>query len=517
MNATSSTRHLTLSDRRTNGLAALGPLLVGAVLAIAHLATVGRYGVFRDEFYYLACGRHLAWGYVDHPPLVAALARVSILLGDSMLAIRILPIAVGLLTLWAADAVARRVGAGAFGRLVTILCIAVAPHFLFVFHVLSMNGPEVLLWTLAAYSLVVALEGEHRTAWLAFGVICGFGLLNKHSMLVFGLGVWVGLLATRARRALLTPWPWMAALIAGAMFAPHLLWQIQHGWPTAEFIANAKREKIVALSPLAFIAALTDMLNPFTAPVWILGLLALLAIRGRPVLRVLGCCAVVVVVVFLTQRSKAYYATPVFPSLFAAGGWAIERWTARFSRARLVIPVVLVVAGLASAPFALPVLDPDQFVAYSKRLGMTPRAGERHETGPLPQHFADMFGWEQLARTVSHVYLDLPEPERRTARVFAQNYGEAGALEHYASRYPLPRVISPHNNYWYWGPGPDGGTIIVVGGRREELLDALDQVDEVARTSCDYCMPYERNLPVFVGHGWKVSLNAIWPREKRFI
>jgi hypothetical protein len=163
------------------------------------------------------------------------------------------------------------------------------------------------------------------------------------------------------------------------------------------------------------------------------------------------------------------------------------------------------------------VLPAETLVAYSRHLGVTPSSGERHELGALPQHFADMHGWEDLARRISRVYQALPEDERATARVFARNYGQAGALELFRDRYPLPAVISAHNNYWLWGPGPDGGTLIIIGGRLEDNQQAFEQVEEVSRTDCGYCMPYEDDLPIYVGRGWKVSLNAIWPREKRFI
>ena len=496
-----------------------GPALVGATLLVAHLLTVGQYGIFRDEFYYLACGRRLAWGYVDHPPLVALLARLATaLFGDSLLAIRILPILCGLLTLAVADRIACRLGGGGFARLVASLCIAIAPHFLFVFHVLSMNGPEVLLWTLGALAALVAVEDRKPWAWIAFGLVCGIGLLNKHSMLVFGLGIGVGLLGSSARRELMKPWPWIAVAIAAALFAPHVAWQVEHGWPTLEFIRNAQARKIAALSPVAFVASVTGMMNPFTLPVWLAGIVALVGARDRPCVRVLGWCALVALVVFISQQSKAYYVTPVFPLLFAAGAVAVERVTARFRRARALVPALLVLGGVVAAPFALPVLSPGRFVAYAARLGGSAPSGERQELGPLPQHFADMFGWEELAREISRVYLSLPERERPAARVFARNYGEAGALEYYATRYPLPRVVCPHNNYWYWGPGPDdGGTIIVIGGSREDHLRALSEVTLAGRTVCQYCMPYENGRPIFVGRGWKVPLSAIWPHERSFI
>jgi len=495
------------------------PAAVAAGLALAQLATIANYGIFRDEFYYLACGRRLAWGYVDHPPLVALLARAGTgLLGDSLLGIRWLAVVCGVLTILATGLIVRRLGGGRLAQLVAALSVALAPHYLFMFRILSMNAPEILLWTLGGLAVLVAVQDDSPAAWVVFGVVCGLGLLNKHSMLIFGFGIAVGLLATPARRHLRTPWPWAAAGIAALMFAPHLWWQVQHGWPTLEFIRNAQTEKIAAIGPPAFLVEQVKMMNPATLPVWVTGLAGCLAARRRTERRILGVAFLVVLGVFLLQKSKPYYLTPVYPLLFAPGAVAIEQWAARRRWVRWATPAAIATVGALIAPLAWPVLPVERFLSYSRALGIAPASQERHEMGALPQHYADMFGWEDLARTVSRVYMSLPPEERQTARVFATNYGQAGALEYYAARYPLPRVVSPHNSYWLWGPGPDdGGTIIIIGGRREDHVHALERVEEVARTACGLCMPYENNRPVYVGRGWKVSLEGIWPREKRFI
>jgi hypothetical protein len=506
------------SPGRGEGSGLVFPGAVALLLAVVHLATIGAYGIFRDEFYYLACGRHPAWGYVDHPPLVALMARVSTApFGETPLGIRWLSVALAALTVLVTGAIVRRAGGGGFAQAVACLSVAIAPHYLFVFHILSMNSAEILLWTLGGYFVLIAVQDRRRLAWVAFGVVCGIGLLNKHSMLVFGLGITVGLLVSPARRQFLTPWPWLAAAIAGLTLAPHVLWQIQHGWPTLEFVRNAQEHKIADVPPLAFVGEQLLLMHPLTAPVWLVGLVGGLAGRQRPDLRVFSVCYLVVLAVFILQQSKAYYLTPAYPLLLAGGAVLIERWTSRLPRLRTVVPALLLLGGAALAPMALPVLPVDGFIAYSRALGVRPDSGERHEMGALPQHFADMFGWEDLAREISRVYTSLPPGERATARVLARNYGQAGALEHYRARYPLPAVISGHNSYWYWGPGPDGGTLIVIEGERDDLLRAFQDVELVGRTRCQYCMPYENDQPIFVGRGWKVSLNAIWARERHFI
>jgi hypothetical protein len=311
----------------------------------------------------------------------------------------------------------------------------------------------------------------------------------------------------------------LAGLIAAALFVPHLWWQHTHGWPTAEFVRNAQEFKITEQSVGSFITQLTLMMSPITLPLWVAGLAWLIAGRSSSQGRILAVCAVVVILVFIVQRSKPYYATSVMPVLVAAGAVALERATARRIALRVAAAALLIVGALPIVPMGLPLLPVETLVRYTTALGLTPANQERQELGALPQHFADMHGWEDLAREVSRVYQQLPAEERATARVWAQNYGEAGTIEYFAihGRYPLPPVISPHNNYWYWGPGAEGGTLIVIGGRREDMDAAFEHVEDAGQTKCGYCMPYENNQVIRVGRGWKVNLGDVWVRERRFI
>jgi hypothetical protein len=490
---------------------------VAAGVALLHLAAIGNYGIFRDELYYLACGRHLAWGYVDHPPVVALMARMASLFGDSLGAIRAIPILLACALVFIVGAITRRLGGGPFAQALAATLAGVAPHFLFIFHILSMNSAEVTLWALGAWLVLVGVQSGRGWPWMVFGATIGAAFLTKHSAVVFGLGVFGGLLATPARRILRTPWPWVGAAVAALLAAPHIAWQVANGWPTLEFVRNAQQFKIADQSVLSFFTEIALMMSPATLPLWLAGLWWLLRGRAADAGRVLGVCVLVVVLVFLLQRSKPYYATAVWPVLFAAGAVFLEKATQNARRWRYAAATVLLLAGFAIVPMGLPILPVDRYLAYTGALGVRATNQERQELGALPQHFADMFGWEDLARTISAAYLSLPEEERATARVFARNYGEAGALEYYARDYPLPRVISPHNNYWIWGPGPDGGTLIIIGGNPKDNARAFERLDEVGRTRCGYCMPYENDRPIWIGRGWKMPLSKFWPRERNFI
>lgn len=494
--------------------------VVAAILLAAHLLTLTQYGVFRDELYYVANGRHLAWGYVDHPPMVAAIAWLTKhTLGTSVVALRVPMLLALCATLAVIAALVRRLGGGPTAIVVAWTAFALAPHYLFIFHVLSMNAPEVLLWALAALLLLRATEDEpdaaSRTAWLLFGVVMGAAALTKVSGFVWGAGLAAALLLSPARRHLRTPWPWVAVVISGAMFAPHVWWQMSNGWPTSEFVRNAQATKITPLSGVEFLASQVTLVGPLGVVVAACGLVASLTRRVRGG-RAWAIAAAVTLVAFLAQRSKAYYFTPVYPVLLAAGGVMLERWAPWRRWPGRAVAAVLVLVSLALVPVALPVLPVEKLPAYLSAIGISIQSGERHEMGVLPQHFADMTGWDTLAQDVAQVVATLTPEERARARVYAQNYGEAGAIDYFGPSLDLPPAISGHNAYWHWGPGPSGDVLVIIGGNTEDHRRVFADVREAGRTTCTTCMPYEANRPIFVARQPRASLADAWARVRHY-
>ena len=490
--------------------------LITLAYAALHLAVIGRYGWFRDEFYYIACGEHLDWGYVDHPPLIALIARLArTLLGDSILAARLPSVLAGAAVILLAGRLARELGGGRFAQALAALCVVVGPVYLFSFHVLSMNSFDVLFWTLGAFVVVRILNTGNPQLWLLFGLVCGLGLENKHSLLFFGFGVFTGLLLTPERRQFRQPWIWIGGGLAAVLFLPHVLWQIVHGWPTAEFIRNATAHKNVALSPLAFFAEQIKQMHPFTFPIWFAGLIWLFR---SPKYRVLAWVYVAAFLVLITQSSKAYYLAPVYPPLFAAGAVAFETWIRR-PVLRAALAVVLLAGGALTAPLTLPVLTEEGFVRYAEALGIPLTAAERHDLGVLPQHYADMHGWEEIVAEVARVYNTLPPEDKAKAGIYGQNYGEAGAVDLLGRRYGLPQAMSGHNNYFLWGPqGPSENTeiLIILGGDPEDHRQAFRDVRQAGEIRCGYCMPYENNQPVWIARAPKGPIAEIWPMTKHY-
>jgi hypothetical protein len=496
-------------------------LIAGAKL-IFHLATSHGYGIFRDELYYIACSDHLALGYVDQPPLsIALLWLARRTLGDSLPAIRFLAALAGAASVFVAGLIARELGGRRGAQILTALAVFFAPVFLAFAHFFSMNVFDLLFWTVLEYLAVRILQRDEPRLWLLFGVVAGLGLQNKYSVgfLIFGLVI--GLLLTAQRRQLASGWPWLAGGVAALIFVPHLWWQMQNGWPSLEFMAHATAQKNMPISPLAFIGQQIELLNPLLLPLWLAGLLGLLLAPSLAAVRALGWAYLAVLSLFVTQRAKSYYLARAYPLLFAAGAVLLERMQLRRGW-RWMMPVasgLTVIAGLISLPMAVPVLPVETFIAYQDVLGMREPQMERNRRGVLPQVFADMHGWSELVDTVAAVYARLPPEQRARAVVLVNNYGEAGAIDFLGKSRGLPRAISGHNNYWLWGPGDlrDGDTVIAVGPAREALLEAFVDVERVDTVRCEYCMPFENDLPVHIARGFKAPLGELWQRLKRFI
>jgi hypothetical protein len=507
--------------RRILGLSA--PLLVfPAAKLLIQLLTAQGYGYFRDEFYYLACADHLAFGYVDQPPLsIFLLWLVRSLIGDSVFALRLLPAVAGAVTVWLVGLITRELGGRGFAQALAMLAAIAAPIYLALDHIYSIHA--LVFWPLAALMLIRVLRDPSRDRWLILGLVLGLGLQNKISILWLGFGILVGLLLTRQRRLLTTSGPWLAGGVAFLVFLPHLVWQVLHDWPTLEFMARATGEKMAAKSALPFLAEQIRVVNPTTLPIWLAGLGFLLLARSVERFRPLAWIWITVfLLLILSGSSRASYLAPAYTWLFAAGAVFWEGLCERLRvpigqllRPALVAPVVI--SGIVLSPMALPVLAVEDYVAYSQALGFEPSTEERKELSELPQFYADMHGWQSIVDTVADVYDTLSPEEQEVAAVFTGNYGEAGAIDLLGRKHGLPVAVSGHNNYWLWGPrGRTGEVAIGIGGSREYLEDIFEEVELAARTDCGYCMPYENDQPVWVCRRLRAPIKELWPELKHF-
>ena len=495
------------------------PLAAIAFAKLAfHLATFRGYGLFRDEFYYLSSTQHLAWGYVEHPPLsIALLALSRTLLGDSLFATRLLPALAGAATVILAGLIVREFGGGRRAEIVAALATLIMPTYLAMGHFFSMNAFDIFFWAALSWIAARALMREESRLWLVFGVVAGIGLMNKISVGFLASGLVLGLLLTSQRSQLMRPWIWLGGVIALLIFLPHLVWQMQLDWPTLEFQANARAGKNLSLSAFDFFGDQALMANPITLPLWLAGLGGLLFSRRLVRVRPLGFVYPILFVLFVTQAGKTYYLTPIYTLLFAAGAVVIEPILAWRRWVTPALAAAFVVVGIAILPLAVPVLSPESFIAYTRAIGLAPPAIENQEASALPQIFADMHGWQELVDTVERVAASLPDDERQHATVLATNYGEAGALEVLGAGRDLPPVVSGHNSYWLWFPESLDGPVITLRRTRKELEPWFESIERVDTVRCKWCMPYQNDSPVHIARGLKVPFEQFRQEIKRYL
>jgi hypothetical protein len=487
---------------------------------LLHLLTANHYGYFRDEMYYLDCGQHLDWGYVDQPPMIGLVAWfVRHVLGTSLLAIRLLPALAGAGIVALTGYIAHQFGGRRFAMGLAALAVALSAVFVINGHLLTMNVFEPLLWMGCTSVVIRIVHTGNQKLWLWFGLLCGIGLQTKYSMAVFGLGIVVGVLLTPERRAFANKWIWIAGALAFLIFLPNLLWNIHYQWPFVQLMHNIKAEgRDVVMNPVQYMLEQILMVNPFALPLWVAGLIWLFLGREGRRYRVLGWAYVIEVGAWIALHGKDYYAAPAYPMLFAAGGVACERWIERTHRAwlRLTLVILFLAVSLPFLPIIAPVLPVDQYLRYQQAIHFSPPVSEHgHAASPLPQYYSDEMGWEQLVVEIARTYHSLPPEVQAKTAIKVDNFGEAGAVDLFGAKYGLPPAISGHQNYWLWGPRQyTGESMILIGEGEPELLpQKFAHVEKVGHF--EYPLALEET-DIYWGQGLKWKLQDIWPDVKRW-
>ncbi len=504
-------------NRFTSGPAIV--LYIAAAKLVLHLATAGRYGIFRDEMYYLACSHHLAWGYVDHPPMTVFMAWFARhVFGESLLAIRLLPAIAGAALVWLTGKLVREMGGGRFAQALAALAVVVVPIYLVGQAWLTDNAVEPLTWMACVWLVLRAINTGDARSWFWFGVLSGLGFENKYSIAFLLLGLLVGVMLTPERRFLKSKYLWLGVLACAVLSLPNLLWQIRNHFPFLELIHNIRMgNRDVVRGPMAFIANQIVVMHPILFPLWAAGLGWLFFARDGRRYRVLGFAFLATLATFIALKAKYYYVVPVYPMLFAAGAIAFERVTSvRLRWSRAAYAAVVVVAGALMAPMTLPILPVETFLGYRRAIGMQPPEFEHQQNGPLPQWFADQFGWQEMVEKVAKVYNSLPPEDRAKTAIFSNGWGEAAAVDFYGPRYGLPPAISKHNQYWLWGPRNYTGEIMIIlrsdGDNEHRVFSSVQDAGHVEH-------PYARRdeyFTIWLCRGPKFNLQEVWPKLKTY-
>ena len=493
-----------------------------------HLATSTRYGYFRDALYYLACSEHLAFGYVDQPPLIPVLAWIARhTFGTSLPALLFWPALAGAARIILVGAFARELGAKRFGTVLAAVLAATPSVWWVIDHQFAMNGLEPLLWTGCAFVILRLIKTGNSKLWLVFGAVVGVGLENKYSIAIFVFALIAGVLLTRQRRILFTPWILAGGAIALLIFLPNLIWNIQHQWPFLELMRNVRATgKDVILPPGKYLLQQILMMNPVSFPFWFGGLIFFFSARKAKAYRAFAWAFVITIAFFMITHGKDYYSAPAYGMLLAAGAVAAERLLASaklFAHPKVQAALKpacfawLAFGVVPLLPLVLPVLSIDSFLRYQSYLPFEVPKTERSFVGEtLPQYYADEFPWPGLVASVARVYHSLPPDERQRTAIYCSNYGQAAAIDFFGPRYGLPKAISGHQNYFLWGPRNYSGEIIILIGEEEsDARDDCDSLNVAAIQHNPYAFSYETR-PILLCRGLKWNLQTGWARVKNW-
>jgi hypothetical protein len=490
--------------------------LIAFVIGLVHLAVAGRYDIFRNELYFIVCGRHPDFGFVDQPPLVPLLAAATQLFGDNPWLLRLpaAAAAAGLVIL--TGSFARLLGGNSTAAFVAGVAAGIAPALIVLTTTTTTATFEPIAWTAFAYFLTRAVVLGDRRAVLWAGVVAGIAMEAKYGIAFWLVPLGIGVLLTPARRILAWPALWFGALVALLIAVPSLMWQDLHGWPFLEVHANhlAKGANFTG-TPIRFEVIQLFAMNILLAPLWIAGLIAPFLWAPLKLARFLSVGLLGATILVFLAHGKDYYLFPVYPSLLAVGAVVLAQVR---PVVRTVWLAAALIVSLIVAPIVLPILDPPALATYLSFSHLAPPPSEAAGVGaPLTQLFSDELGWRDLEKQVASVYHSLPPEERSRTAILAADYGEAAALDVYGQRDGLPPALCGQNQYFLWGArGYDGSTIIHVNGDPNRWRRGCDSVEVVGQFGVPYAMPYENARPIFVCRGLRHNLSEIWGRLKRY-
>ncbi len=507
-------------------------LLIALAVGIAHALVnyIGPYGFHRDEFLYFAMGEHLRiWG-MDFPPMIALAAEgTRHLLGDSIVALRLVPLLAHGVLIVVAGLLAREFGGGRFAQVLAAVSVALAPVFMRPGNFFMPVILDQLWWTLALFALArigrTAVEkGDVGSvfAWIALGVVGGLGLLTKFSIGFLGVAMLIGLLISPQRRVLGTIFPWQAALMALVIGSPSIVGQIQLRFPIIEQMQALQASQLTHVSYFEYMIEQVMFFGPILI-LAVLGVIRLLVVPSELGHRAVAWTCLAAWALLLVLHGKAYYIAPIYPTLIAAGAAGLERgtWTLRGHAVgrvtgkllRGVVVALILLYGIAALPMGLPFLGPTYMAEYAARSGIT-QATRTNWGGhlPLPQDYADMIGWPEEAAAVARHFKELPPEKQKEAVIIGDSYGHAGALDFYGPKLGLPHAISAAGSYWFWGPGTKPANVaIVLGDDSASLARFFRVVHQVGRMNNPWGVPEEQHAPIFVAEQPIKPVQQVWP------
>ncbi len=475
-------------------------------IIIPYFLQNGMYEPHRDEFLYLAEGNHIAAGFMEVPPLLSWFAWLTHLFGDGMFWLKLWPSLFGAATFYAMGRLVLLLGGKSFALLLLFLTFLLSVYMR-VFFLFQPNAPEIFFWTMIVFSFIRYVQTAENKWLYVFGVCAGLGMLTKYSVLFYTVSVLGGLLLTSYRRVFVNKHFWLSCGIALLIFLPNFLWQYQHHFPVVHHMNELQQTQLQYVKPADFLKDQIIMFLP-CAFIWLCGLYNVLFSRSNQTFRFVGYAYLFVVVILLIGHGKNYYALGAYPVLLAFGSYHLEKFTTTKRIAlRYVFIAFTLLLGVVFIPVGLPVASPEKMAAFYSRWQLEKTGAlkwEDQQNHPLPQDFSDMLGWDEMAMKAAKAYHSLSPQEQKNTLIFCNNYGMAGALNFYKTKYNLPEAYSDNASFLYWLPENKRiENLVLVCENPDELKAAYIKDFRLAYFSDSVTNVYarERGDKILVGKG----------------
>jgi len=499
-------------------------IILGALVqfAIQILAGTG-YGFFADELYTIALSKHLAFGYVDLPPLVPLIAALSrMLLGESLIAMHILPALAGSATLVFVCLITKEFGGKLFAVVLSALGFLIAPVWLIVDSYFSYDAFDQLVLTVFLYVLVKFIRSGNRKLWILLGGVAGIACLTKMTLLYIGPGFLVALLLSKYRKHLLTPWPWLGVALFLVLLSPYLLWQVSNHWPTLKYWINYGTLRLYRASVPEYAVEIFYAMNPALFPVYAIGLWRIFRRFGETNYGFLGVMFLATLVLLFFLHAGTWMLAELFMPLIAAGAVGLEEMAAGRSWGKILKPsavAVMIAGGVLVAPTSLPILPIESLSAYLDQFKFLYSSPKEFNISysEYPINLALRTGWEELVRKVADVYNELPPEDRQVAGIYANWYAPASAIDYFGPQYGLPHAVSGHLTYYLWGPGYSWDVMIMLTNNSIPINMSLffNECALKGRVFNPYTMPMNQ-LNIYVCRNPNLSPEEIWQHMEMY-
>lgn len=492
-------------------------LLFVAIKIGLNLLAISHFGFQRDEFLHLALGDHLDWGFKEVPPFIALLAKISTsVFGDSVFATRIFSTIAGGLIIWFTGKIVVEFGGRKFAIALACLALIFSPAFAASDYLFQPVVFDQLWWVLTAYLLIKYLNTSEPKYMYLLGAVIGIGLLTKYTMAFFAGALLISLLLTKERTVLWNRRVLLAVLIALLIFLPNIVWQFRHHLPLFTHMKNLREQQLNYIKPPDFIKGQL-LVNGMGVFIWLAGLVSLLFSASLSRFRFIAFAYILTFVFLLYMNGKDYYLFGAYPMLFAAGGYSFEQWIkSRAFILRTVTVLIIILPNLLLLPLALPIFPLDKTLAAFRFVHLAPKWEDLKEH-PLTQDYADMFGWDEMGEKVAWAYSGLSRDQQKHTEIYADNYGEAGAVYHYGKKYHLPEVASLNSSFTLWAPDSLNARYIIYvddrGGYNVEkrLAPYVGKYTKLGEITSAYAR--EKGTAIYLLVNPKPGLNDIYQKE----